>query len=127
MPIIDMFFSFKGRIGRLAYLGANLVLIIVVVIVRLVVDAISKILSSDSSSGIITLLSVIGFALLVVAVWASLAITVKRLHDRDKSGWWIFIGLIPAIGSLWLSIELLFLGGTDGSNSFDIKTSLDYE
>ena len=32
----------------------------------------------------------------------SLAVTVRRLHDVDRSGWWIFLNLIPLIGSLVL-------------------------
>jgi uncharacterized membrane protein YhaH (DUF805 family) len=43
---------------------------------------------------------------------------IKRFHDRDKTGWWVLIGLIPLIGPLWLLIELGFLKGTDGANRF---------
>jgi uncharacterized membrane protein YhaH (DUF805 family) len=39
------------------------------------------------------------------------AVTVRRLHDVDKSGWWILITLVPLIGSIWL----LVLVATDGS------------
>ena len=31
----------------------------------------------------------LGLPLLVIGVWLFAATTVKRLHDRDKSGWWI--------------------------------------
>src|SRR5512145_1641132 len=31
----------------------------------------------------------------------TLSVTVRRLHDIGKSGWWFFIGLIPFIGGLW--------------------------
>jgi len=58
--------------------------------------------------------SVIGLA----AVWAKLAVTVKRWHDRDKSGWWILINLIPVIGWIWQVIEGGFLDGTEGPNRF---------
>ena len=43
---------------------------------------------------------------------------IKRFHDRDKSGWWVLIWLIPIIGAIWLLIELGFLKGTPGSNRF---------
>ena len=43
---------------------------------------------------------------------------IKRFHDRDKSGWWVLIGLIPIIGAIWLLIELGFLAGTPGPNRF---------
>jgi uncharacterized membrane protein YhaH (DUF805 family) len=47
----------------------------------------------------------------------SLAVTVRRLHDRDKSGWWIFINLIPLIGFIYLFYQYVSRG-TAGSNRF---------
>ncbi len=47
----------------------------------------------------------------------SLGVTVRRLHDTDRSGWWILLGLIPIIGSLillWWYIQR----GTEGDNRF---------
>lgn len=34
----------------------------------------------------------------------SIAISVRRLHDIGKSGYWYFIGFIPIIGSIWLLV-----------------------
>jgi len=36
-----------------------------------------------------------------------LGVTIRRLHDIGKSGWWILIGLIPLIGGIWLLILML--------------------
>ena len=47
-----------------------------------------------------------------------LCVYIRRFHDRDKSGWWLLIGLIPIVGPLWIFIELSFLKGTDGDNRF---------
>lgn len=33
-----------------------------------------------------------------------LAVSVRRLHDVGKSGWWIFIALVPLIGAIWLLV-----------------------
>lgn len=54
----------------------------------------------------------------LVAVWMKLAVLVKRWHDRDKSGWWALITLIPVIGWLWQLIECGFLEGTPGANRY---------
>jgi uncharacterized membrane protein YhaH (DUF805 family) len=43
---------------------------------------------------------------------------IKRFHDRDKSGWWLLISLVPLIGPLWLLVELGFLQGSEGANRF---------
>lgn len=47
----------------------------------------------------------------------SLAVTVRRLHDLGKSGWWIFISLVPLIGGIWLLV-LLVTDGTAGDNPY---------
>jgi uncharacterized membrane protein YhaH (DUF805 family) len=48
----------------------------------------------------------------------NLAIAVRRLHDIDRSGWWIFISLIPLIGIILL-IVWYCTKGTLGPNRFD--------
>ena len=47
----------------------------------------------------------------------SLAVSVRRLHDIDRSGWWALIAFIPGLGALALLIMHL-LPGTDGPNRF---------
>jgi Protein of unknown function (DUF805) len=59
-------------------------------------------------SGIFTLLAII----------PAIMVYIKRFHDRDKSGWWVLIALIPIIGALCILIELGFLPGTPGPNRF---------
>ncbi|CAL9592764.1 Inner membrane protein YhaI [Streptomyces sp. enrichment culture] len=34
----------------------------------------------------------------------NLAVTVRRLHDTGKSGWWYFISFVPFIGGIWLLV-----------------------
>ncbi|MBV7329929.1 DUF805 domain-containing protein [Chloroflexi bacterium TSY] len=53
-----------------------------------------------------------------MALWPNLAVSAKRWHDRDKSGWWSLIVLIPIIGVIWMLIEVGFLEGTNGPNRF---------
>lgn len=52
------------------------------------------------------------------AFYCTLAVASKRWHDRDKSGWWSLIGLVPVVGALWLIVENGFLPGTAGRNRF---------
>jgi uncharacterized membrane protein YhaH (DUF805 family) len=60
------------------------------------------------------------WALLVVppSLWIGLVLSVKRWHDRNKSGRWILINLVPVVGWLWHLIECGFLRGTIGPNRF---------
>ena len=66
--------------------------------------------------------AVIGLILLVVlgavSIWIVLAAHVKRWHDRDKSGWMALISLIPILGTVWVLVELGFLGGTKWANRY---------
>ena len=65
-----------------------------------------------------------GQPLRVIAALAVLlpgiAVSVRRLHDIDRSGWWYLIGLVPIIGSLVLLFWYV-QPGTDGSNRFGEK------
>jgi len=51
------------------------------------------------------------------ALLPSIAVTVRRLHDIGKSGWWLLIQLIPIIGNIWLLV-LMTLDGTPGRNKY---------
>ena len=47
----------------------------------------------------------------------SLAVSVRRLHDTNKKGWWLLMYLIPFIGAIWL-IVLFCFKGMEGENRF---------
>lgn len=73
-------------------------------------------------------LSTIGLGLYLIYALAvivpSIAVTVRRFHDRDMSGWWylglLLAGLIPVIGFVGSIAMFVFmvLPGTSGSNRF---------
>ena len=55
------------------------------------------------------------FALAVLL--PGLAVAVRRLHDLDRSGWWVLLALIPLIGAIVLLVWFC-ARGTEGSNRF---------
>jgi uncharacterized membrane protein YhaH (DUF805 family) len=57
--------------------------------------------------------AVVGLALFL----PGLAVTVRRLHDTDRSGWWILLALVPLIGIIVL-IVWYCTEGTRGTNRF---------
>lgn len=67
--------------------------------------------------------AVLGTAPWLYAIYAlgtllpSLAVTVRRLHDIGKSGWWVLINLVPLVGFIWL-IVLLATAGNDQQNQY---------
>jgi len=46
-----------------------------------------------------------------------LAVSVRRIHDTNRTGWWVLILIIPLIGAIWL-IVLYCLRGNQGENKF---------
>ncbi|WP_179380421.1 DUF805 domain-containing protein [Jannaschia marina] len=55
--------------------------------------------------------------LLVWPMVSQIAVTIRRLHDIDRSGWWWWIQLVPFVGYIILLI-LLVMRGDDGDNRF---------
>ncbi len=47
----------------------------------------------------------------------SIAVGVRRLHDTDRSGWWMLLVLLPFLGGLILFVFMV-MGGTRGPNRF---------
>ena len=104
-----LLFGFEGRARRSAYLMWFVICFIAMVIAQLMAG------SPDNPTA--------QLVLVLILLWPSLAISIKRFHDRDKSGWWVLLSLIPIIGPIWLFIELGFLPGTPGTNRFGAPLS----
>ncbi len=105
MNISTMLFSFEGRINRKPFWLLLLGLTTGYVLARIIDMSMEP--YSDVVSGIY----------LLVTTWPIFALHAKRWHDRDKSGWWVLIGIIPIIG--W-GIVLVngCITGTEGTNRF---------
>ncbi len=103
----EFLFSFQGRISRRSYWLFALLTLPFIALVMLI----NRNAGNPPLQGPGALLS-------LLLLWPSLAVQVKRWHDRDKSGGWVLITLIPLIGGLWALIENGFLPGTAGSNRF---------
>lgn len=58
------------------------------------------------------------YSLLVLV--PSIAVSVRRLHDTDRSGWWLLIALIPLIGAIILIIYYV-QEGTPGENEYGLN------
>ena len=103
--VVERYADFQGRSRRSEFWWFWLFY----VILSFVIVAISAV--SEMLGGILNLVVAIG--LLV----PSIAVGIRRLHDTDRTGWWILIGLIPLIGTIVL-IVFWVQRGTDGDNRF---------
>jgi len=107
--------SFDGRINRGKFWNGILVLLAIYVVL-IVINLIFRGIFGDSV--ITMLIGIISIVIYLAMIWPSIALGVKRFHDRNKSGWWVLISLVPIIGGLWYLIECGFLEGTKGPNQF---------
>jgi len=98
--------NFQGRAGLSAYWWYALALLIVDVVLVIFSVAIGSVA-----------LSLLVDLVLFVAGLSALSVAVRRLHDTDKSGWMLLLGLIPFIGGIILLVFML-LPGTPNQNRF---------
>ena len=106
MDIKEVLTRTDGRISRSEFWLKGFVPLMVLMLILVAVDAVI------GANGILTLIGQIAL------IYPSVAIGIKRFHDRAKSGWWVLISLVPIIGGLWYLIECGFLKGTDGQNEY---------
>ncbi len=99
--------SFEGRISLKPYW-----ILVLVIFIGTIITTVIDMNMTGQETGLTTVL----FTLIIL--WPALAIQVKRWHDRDKSGWWVLINLVPIIGPIWAIIENGFLPGTEGRNLY---------
>jgi uncharacterized membrane protein YhaH (DUF805 family) len=110
--LVPLLFSFKGRVTRTVFWIFQICWIVLFAVVNALTQAVS-------SSGAVSVLSLVGLLFLFATFWPLFAIQVKRWHDRNKSGWWCFIGLVPIIGGVWTLIECGILPSVDEGNRFN--------
>lgn len=67
------------------------------------------------------LATVLYFVFWVATIVPSIAVGVRRLHDIDRSGWWLLIALVPIVGWIVL-VVFACLPGTPGPNRFGPPT-----
>jgi uncharacterized membrane protein YhaH (DUF805 family) len=97
--------TFQGRAARSEYWFFTLFMFILSMIASVIAGA---------SLGA---LSVLPAVLMIGLFLPSIAVSVRRLHDLDKSGWWLLIVLVPLLGGLLLLVWAC-MRGTEGQNRF---------
>ncbi len=111
--MVDLLFRLDGRITRSTWwaVATTSFGIYIAALIVFAVDVAEQGVSGPLSA---LLIAVVWIALLAVNVFVG----AKRLHDRDKSAWWLALALVPLVGWAWALIELGCLPGTSGENRF---------
>jgi uncharacterized membrane protein YhaH (DUF805 family) len=143
-------FGFSGRINRAKYWLASLfwaviLLVVLGVFIFIVIRDASNLTTEEMTNKILSYglgIAIVFVLVFIPAFVSGLAIGIKRLHDRNKSGWWILLfyfvpSVMNAVGSqldipavsiivslaafaiaIWGFVELACLRGTVGPNRY---------
>jgi len=141
---MSFLFGLEGRLNRAKLWGAYAIYVGIALLVILLAYGI---VASSPRAGAAPVLSIVAVAVFVAFIVSSISVTVKRLHDRNRSGawWWLMIfapavlgeiGSVAAVRSpeampvallftlasliisIWAFIELFCLRGTIGANRY---------
>lgn len=104
--VLKKYSEFTGRSRRKEYWMFTLFSLII----SIVLSSIDRFVFGLEGYGINSLYS-------LVVMIPSLAVSVRRLHDVGKSGWFLLIALIPLIGAIWLLV-LFCTEGNNGENQY---------
>lgn len=112
LEVLKKYAVFSGRARRKEFWFFALFNIIVSILLSIIDGILGlSVGGAEAGMGILSLVYALG------VIIPSIAVTVRRLHDIDKSGWWFLIVFIPIIGPIVLLIFNI-LAGTPGPNRF---------
>ncbi|MBM0225596.1 MULTISPECIES: DUF805 domain-containing protein [Micromonospora] len=109
--VLTQYVGFTGRARRSEYWWFALFTVLVGLAAAILDSVLGTTLGSDGSTGVIGI--IVNLALLL----PTLAVAMRRLHDTDRSGWWLLIGLVPIVGAVVLLVFFV-LDSTPGTNRF---------
>jgi uncharacterized membrane protein YhaH (DUF805 family) len=110
LEVMKKYAVFNGRARRKEY-WYFVLFYIIITIVLVVIDRVIGSFSAEAGIGLLG-----GLYTLAVLI-PSIAVAVRRLHDTDRSGWWLLIALIPLIGAIVLLVFLV-QDGKPGENQY---------
>ena len=110
----EKFLTSNGRLDRKTYIIRGFYLTALNAIIWFFLGVILLTVPKVNIEIIITLVTLALLAMIVPGIMLS----IRRLHDLDRSGWFLLANIVPIVGWLYLSYLLLTKGGTYGTNRF---------
>lgn len=99
IEVLKKYAVFNGRARRKEYWYFYLFYMLIY-IALIIIDVVAGVFSAEAGIGLLS--GIYTIALLIPGI----AVGVRRLHDTNRSGWWLLIGLIPIIGAILLIVFL---------------------
>lgn len=105
LEVLKKYAVFNGRARRAEYWYFFLFNIIITIVLGIISAIIG-----DSKG-------MLGIFYSLALIIPGIAVGIRRLHDTNHSGWWLFISLIPIVGIIWL-IVLMATDSNAGENKY---------
>lgn len=109
----EKYADFRGRARRKEYWMFYLFYMLTIFILGIAAALVAS-LKNDIATGTMIVIIVLFVLASIVPSWA---ITARRFHDVDMSGWWQLLNLIPYVGPIIVFVFMV-LPGTKGVNRF---------
>ena len=106
---LQNYVTFSGRARRKEYWMFVLFNLIIGFVLGFVEGLLNLFPGSEAS----VLANIFSLAVLLPGI----SVSVRRMHDIDKSGWWLWIGAVPIVGAIVLLV-FACMEGTKGTNRF---------
>jgi len=106
LVVLERYAKFDGRAGRAEYWWFFLATLIIGIAIN--------VLTAISSA-----FYILSFIYFIAVLVPSLAVAIRRLHDTNKSGWFLLLALIPIVGFIVL-IVFLATPGEPGPNNYGL-------
>ena len=98
----DSALSASGRFGRLSYLGWNMLLGLSMFVLGIIAALFIPALSNSPSNTLIFILGAVAIIIYIGVIYFSFIFTIRRLHDKNQSGWLSLVMLVPFINFFFL-------------------------
>lgn len=100
LEVLKKYAVFSGRARRKEYWYFTLFNIIISIVLG-VIDGVTGSFSAEAGIGLL------GGVFTLAVLIPGIAVSVRRLHDTERSGWWLLIALIPLIGAIVLLVFMV--------------------
>ena len=115
----NRYFDFDGRSSRSEFWWVQLFFVVVLTVIFIFFTNTNSIeaIENNNINGSGMLLIMAAFIFAITGLIPMIALSVRRFHDQNKSGWFYLLNFIPYIGGIILLV-FMCLRGTDGPNRF---------
>ena len=108
---MTQYFDFKGRARRKEYWYYTLIFFLMFIPTIIIAF---KLITENSNNYFLLIVAIV---LGLVHFIPNIAVSVRRLHDQNISGWVYLVSLIPYVGGI-IILVLMCLEGTKGENKY---------